>query len=147
MTIARQRYYVILPHLSYEECPSFASLQFAQSNAKHHSESMATAGLTVFVRKDTPEGANVSAWRRGRMVALYVSESEAEAMAKAGPALPLSPDRAKAILEEAPRDAMGRQIDLQGVMTGTEIHAVRAYWLDHAPGSWSFNTIVRECAR
>lgn len=61
--------------------------------------------------------------------------------------LPLTPSRAAEILEQAPKDSFGGRSCLRGGMTGEESSAVNRYWRDIAPGSWSFNDVVRHCAK
>jgi len=33
------------------------------------------------------------------------------------------------------------------LLTDDELHATQRYFVQEAPGSWSFNDVIRECAR
>lgn len=60
-------------------------------------------------------------------------------------ALPLPRERAAEIVANVKGRLTGPEYRAQ--MTGAEIKAVNLYWMDHAPGSWSFNDVVRACAK
>lgn len=63
-----------------------------------------------------------------------------------GEDLPLSRERASAIIDAAPRDPFGFKTDLTSQMTQEEIVACGRYWHSAAPGSWSFNDVIYRCA-
>ncbi|MCG2841249.1 hypothetical protein L6Q21_09680 [Sandaracinobacter sp. RS1-74] len=60
--------------------------------------------------------------------------------------MPLPRERAAAVIDAASRDPFGFKTDLAAQMTPEEIAACRRYWSSTAPGSWSFNDVVRRCA-
>lgn len=63
---------------------------------------------------------------------------------------PLSRDRARHILSEG-HDGFGcgsdGRKDYRQLLVGDELFHVQKFWQQDAPGSWSFNDVIRECAR
>lgn len=63
---------------------------------------------------------------------------------------PLSRERAAAVLA-AGHDGFGTgcngRKDYRQLLEGDELFLVSKFWQQDAPGSWSFNDVIRECAR
>ena len=58
---------------------------------------------------------------------------------------PISRERARAIVARG-RESL-RASNLRQYLTSDEEAAVARFWRQSAPGSWSFNDVIRECAR
>lgn len=63
--------------------------------------------------------------------------------------LPLSPERARWLLDNGNDGYMPlsqRSHTYRELMTDDEAHACHQYWISIAPGSSSFNDVIRTCA-
>ena len=58
---------------------------------------------------------------------------------------PITRERAQAVMEQGRKHLLNQ--NLRRFLTEDEEAAVQRYWQRVAPAHWSFNTVIRECAR